>query len=376
MDAKRKAIVAVAAGSALGITGLAITALPASAGEAPVLPPVAAESLVQSVTAAKTPALSGKVEVTNNLGLPALAMAPGASALNVDSADVYNDGNGGSKVSLHQGSSQETITANGTTVWTYASQNNTATKYTIPDEVTKQKAQADPTAMASQLLAKAKESSTVSVDGTARIAGRAAYELVLTPKPTERTLLREIRVAVDSETKTPLQLEVLTNGTSDPALRIGFSEINFAQQPADEFAFTPPKNAKIIEKTQPKIDATTQGDLTQAEQNTKIVGDGWDTVITGKIPADLSAKSSAGQQGSAGQGSADQQSSAGQSSAGQGKGSDIQSLLNRFGKPASGAWGSGHVFTTKVGTAIVTDDGRFAAGAVPEQVLFEALAAK
>jgi hypothetical protein len=29
-----------------------------------------------------------------------------------------------------------------------------------------------------------------------------------------------------------------------------------------------------------------------------------------------------------------------------------------------------------VGTAIITDDGRFAAGAVPQQVLFDALAAK
>ena len=40
----------------------------------------------------------------------------------------------------------------------------------------------------------------------------------------------------------------------------------------------------------------------------------------------------------------------------------------------SGPWGSGRVITTAVATVIVTDDGRIAAGAVPQQVLTEALA--
>jgi len=55
---------------------------------------------------------------------------------------------------------------------------------------------------------------------------------------------------------------------------------------------------------------------------------------------------------------------------------DPKRLLSQFGKPVRGAFGSGYVITTKVGTALVTDDGRFAVGAVPEQVLIEALGAK
>ena len=35
--------------------------------------------------------------------------------------------------------------------------------------------------------------------------------------------------------------------------------------------------------------------------------------------------------------------------------------------------GSGRLITTAVGSAIITDDGRVAAGAVPEQVLTDAL---
>jgi outer membrane lipoprotein-sorting protein len=363
MDPKKKAITAAVTGTALGIAGLAVIAMPASAGAAPVLPAVSAEDLVQSVATAKTPALSGTVKVTNNLGLPSLNVLPGASMLNLDSADVYNDGNGRSKLAIHQGNTQETITHDGTTVWDYNSNNNTVTKFAVPAgamAATGTDKVSDPTTAATQLLAKVRETSTVAVDGTARVANRSAYELVLTPKPTERTLLREIRVAVDSETRLPLRLEVLTNGSADPALQIGFSEVNFAQQPASQFQFTPPKGAKVTEK-QPKLDTAATGQIDQAQQDTKIVGDGWDTVLTGNIPADLLAG---------------KQPSGKQPADVQGKGIDPKALLARLGKPVSGAWGSGTMITTKVGTAVITDDGRFAAGAVPEQVLFEALAAK
>jgi outer membrane lipoprotein-sorting protein len=363
MDPKKKAFTAAVAGTAIGIAGLAIIAAPASAGAAPALPTVSADDLVTSVSTAKAPALDGTVTVQNNLGLPNLNMVPGASALNFDSAHVYNDGNGRSKVSAQQGTTEQTIIHDGTTVWNYNSKNNTATKSTVPagnagdhsdGKIT------DPTTAATELLAKVRQTSTVAVDGTATVAGRPAYELVLSPKPTERTLLREIRVAVDSETRLPLRLEVLTNGTTAPALQMGFTEIRFAQQPASEFQFTPPQGAKVTDG-QPKPDAAALGQLDQAEQSTKVVGDGWDTVLTGKIPADvLSGKQPAGSKPSGVQGQA----------------FDPKELLSQLGKPASGTWGSGYVITTKVGTAVITADGRFAAGAVPEQVLFQALGAK
>ena len=53
-----------------------------------------------------------------------------------------------------------------------------------------------------------------------------------------------------------------------------------------------------------------------------------------------------------------------------------QQLLSRFGKPVSGAFGNGWVISSKAGNALVTADGRFAAGAVTEQTLIDALSAK
>ncbi len=363
MEPKRKAITAAVVGTALGVGGLALVAMPATAGDAPILPQISAEELVQSAINAKPPAFDGKVKVSNDLGLPQIGSTiPGASALNVDSATIATDGTGKSKVSLTEGSSQQTIVQNGNTVWEYNSKDNSATKITIPAEVAKEhkgkvEGQAvDPATAATQLLGKVRESSTIAVDGTSSVANRSAYELVLTPKPTERTLLREIRVAIDSQTRMPLRLTVLANGTSAPAFEVSFSEINFASQPAELFTFTPPKGAKVTEKTA-EVDQESRDLAEKALNDVKVVGDGWDTTVTGKLPADALAK-------------------AGEAKDGQGRQVDPKALLSRFAKPVSGAWGSGWLVTTKVGSGVLTDDGRFAAGAVPEQVLFEALAAK
>ncbi|GAA4546316.1 LolA family protein [Amycolatopsis samaneae] len=368
MDPKKKAITAAVVGTALGVGGLVFAAMPASAGDAPVLPPVSADDLVQSVVNAKHGAFDGTLKVTNNLGLPAAGNAlPGMGALNADSAHVFTDGNGKSKVSVTRGTTQETFVRDGTTLWDYSSKNNSVTKTTIPAEaLDKAKAHqdaqvTDPSTAASQLLAKVRESSNIAVNGTATVANRSAYELVLTPKPTERTLLREIRVAVDSQTRMPLRLSVLSNGTTTPALEVAFDDIKFADQPADLFTFTPPPGAKVTEK-QPKIDDKTRAEAEKFADSTKVLGDGWDTVITGKLPADaLNFKAPQGQ---------------GQGQGHEGRNADPKALLERFAKKVNGPWGSGYLITTKVGTGVLTDDGRFAAGAVPEQVLYEALGTK
>lgn len=344
MQPKTKAITAAVTGTTLGVAGLAWLAMPATADEVPTLPPVSAEQLVQSVLSTRTPALDGTVQVINNLGLP-MSELPNGASLNLDSAHVYNDGNGDAKLSLEQGAAETTVVRNGSTVWTYHSKDNTAIKSTAPANPRKTYATADPATMAAQLVAKIRQSSTVNVDGTARVAGRPAYELVLTPKPTERTLLREIRIDIDAEKRVPLQLSVMSNGSTQPALQIGFTDIQFRPQPASEFQFTPPQGAKVTEKP-----ARKPGD----KPETTTVGDGWDTVFIRAMP-----------------------SGAPQLKAGRNGGeANAQKLLQRVAKPVSGPFGTGHVISTSVGTALITDDGRIAVGAVPEQVLIDALGSK
>ncbi|MFF5987745.1 LolA family protein [Prauserella flavalba] len=346
MNPKKRAVTVAVAGTAIGAAGLAVMAMPAGAGEAPELPPVSAQELVSSVLRADVPALAGTVRIENDLGLPSM---PGLPVLDADSARVYHDGDEGSRIALEQGSSELTVVQSGDTVWSYDSAENSATKLTVPAEAREHRAHAeeefsDPASAAGRMLDYVRQSSTVSVDGTASVADRPAYELVLTPKPTERTLLREVRIAVDSETRVPLRMSVLTNGTTEPALEIGFTDIDFAQQPANLFQFTPPQGATVTEeRPQAHDERLPEGAIGEFS------GEGWDTVYVGTVPAELTAAPGS-------------------------EGRDVQGMLDQFGTRVSGDFGSGYAIETKVGTAIVTDDGRFAVGAVPQQVLTDALA--
>ena len=62
----------------------------------------------------------------------------------------------------------------------------------------------------------------VTVDGTARVAGRPAYQLVLTPTST-LTLVGRITVAIDAETRLPLRLQVFPRGSDGAAIEAGFT---------------------------------------------------------------------------------------------------------------------------------------------------------
>ncbi|MDT7785376.1 MAG: hypothetical protein QOF58_3795, partial [Pseudonocardiales bacterium] len=187
------------------------------------------------------------------------------------------------------------------------------------------------------------------VDGTARVANRAAYELVLTPKPSEKTLIREVRIAVDSELKMPLRVAVLTNGASEPAGTVGFKDINVGPQDPKLFEFTPPSNAKVTtpEAKEAEQQHKPEIGIEQALQgkDPQIFGTGWDTVIGARIPAEAMGQVPA----------------------------EAQGLVDRFTKKVSGNWGSGKLFNTKVATILIADDGRVVAGAVPEQVLFDTI---
>ncbi|WP_026316499.1 LolA family protein [Actinokineospora enzanensis] len=363
MNRKKTALSVAAGGTAIGVVGLILIATPAGADETPpALPAISAEALVQSVLTTDVPALSGAVELRNNIGLPIPGLpqsSPGEAI-----AHVYADGSGRGRLAVQERGGEHTVVRDGQTTWLWSSADRTVVKYTgsvdHADKADAADKMADPATAARDLVGLMQRDSTISVDGTAKVADRPVYQLVLTPKPTERTLLREIRVSVDSETRLPLRLDVMANGQADPALRVGFTEFSTGPQNPSLFSFTPPAGAKITEFGD-------QDKPTEAQRNqfidgldAKVVGEGWDTVLTGKIPADLVKNSGTPQrEGKAGK-------------------ADVNPLgmLKQLGKEVSGPFGTGYVISTKVGTALVTTDGRVAIGAVPQQVLVDALGQK
>jgi outer membrane lipoprotein-sorting protein len=322
-----------------GAVGLGLLAVPAGAGAQPQLPPVDPEELVRSVLAAEPVAFGGTAEMDNSLGLPALPDMPQA-ANGTSTARIWSDGDRRGRVQLPTESGERTLVSDGETFWSWNSEDRTVTRSPEGAHHERDAAGADPSAAADEVLAALRPTSEIRVDGTAEVAGRAAYELVLTPASSERTLLREVRVAVDGEHRMPLRLTVMATGSTDPALRVGFTDITFGPQDPELFRFTPPPGATVEDAQRP------QGHPGAREGGAEptVVGDGWDTVYVSTTPTRPDAERPEGVPD-----------------------------LSQLGSPVTGPWGSGRLIGSAVANVIVTDDGRAAMGAVPEQVLTEAL---
>jgi len=355
MNTKRVALSGAAAGVAAGVAGLVLVALPAGASAAPPnLPAISPEALVQSVLSSKVPAMSGSVEFDADLGIP--IPIPGMPSGDKP-IQVSTDGTGKAKLQVPSGRSEMSLVEDGTNLWIWNSEDQSVTKVDHgslkggPHWGGAESMLADPQAAANQLVSAMRKDSNVTVDGTGWVADRPVYELVLTPKPTERTLLREVRVAVDSDLRVPLQLEVFANGQSDPAVKVGFTEFTPGAQDPKSFTFTPPPGAKVTERSGDDMPKPEEAKSMLEKLQLKTVGSGWDTVLTGKVPAELLGADVKGSRG----------------------GFNPMDLIKSMGTKVQGPFGSGVAIKAKVGTVLIADDGRVAIGAVPEQVLAEAL---
>jgi hypothetical protein len=354
MGPRTKALVAAGSGITVGIAGLALSTLPAGADDDPVLPAISAEELVTSALAARAPAFAGVAEMQNELGLPAV---PGAEALDFEAVRVFHDGEESARVQVERKTSELTFVKSTDEAWAYDSREHSAKRFTwdrADAAAAREHAEAelaDPSQAAAEIIERLRPTSDIVVDGTARVADRAAYELVLTPKPSEKTLLREITIAVDEETRVPLRFDVFANGRSEPVLSLGFVDFEVGAQDADLFEFTPPEGAEVEtteadDAARSAHDAKGPGDV---EQFASTVGEGWDTVVIGEAP-----------DGTPAEGAVE-------------NGQDLGGILARIGQPVTGEFGSGTHVQVAVGGAVITEDGRIAAGAVPRQVLVDAL---
>jgi outer membrane lipoprotein-sorting protein len=378
MDRRKATLGGAGVGVVAGVVGLVVLASPAGAGPAPSLPATTPQALVQSVLTSSVPSMSGTVAVDNNLGLPAIPGVPelqnGTSQLR-----VWSDGTGRTRVSIPTATSEQTIVDDGTTMYSWDSSGRTVTESPTQKGTAHHKTSgtplgtttpADPASLAKQLVAGLQSSSNITVDGTDTVAGQPAYDLVLTPKSTQRTLLREVKIAIDANKHIPLQLTVLGDNSSTPAVQVGFANVDYGPQQSSLFTFTPPAGATINKHTDSDSNMA-QKDASKLEP--KIVGTGWDTVAIIAMPsgsANALPSTPSGTQSNSGMPGLSSGSSQ------RGASADPLSLARQFGTPVSGSWGSGWVIGTNIGTALITSDGKVAVGLVPQQVLTEALGSK
>jgi len=249
------------------VAGAAIAAaaiLPgvAAGSDHPVLPPRTAAQLLADLATAPPPSLSGTVVETARLGLPELPSAGTASAqlsltnliTGSHTVRVWLDGADRQRVALVGDLAESDLVHNATVVWVYSSSANAATHIPIPaDSATRARAAVasavpTPAQVADHLIAAITPTTRVTVDRTARVAGRAAYQIVLAPKDPS-SLVTSVTIAIDAEAKIPLRVQVYGQNRDTPAFETAFTDITFGAPPASVFTFIPPTGASVSQGT-------------------------------------------------------------------------------------------------------------------------------
>ncbi|MCH0541830.1 outer membrane lipoprotein carrier protein LolA [Streptomyces sp. MUM 203J] len=376
--AARYAVPVAVAGVAAATIGL-VPAL-AAAGD-PDLPGITAQELIEKIAASDTERLSGTVQVSTDLGLPSIAglgdlMGDAGAAKDADAKlmelasgthtlRVAADGPDRARLTVQDGEQEYTVVRNGGETWTYDSGSNEVLHAKDEDyEAPEGGADAPPVTpgeLAEQALELADDTSTsVTVDGTARIAGRDAYQLVIKPKQSGSTI-GSVKVAVDAENGVPLKFTLTPSSGGKAAVDAGFTKVDFAKPAAENFTFTPPKGAKVTEADEEftdedvkdlekKFDAGNLEDIRSGEDfpGPNVIGEGWTAVL--ELPGGGPA--------------------AGESDGGIPP--EAEQFLGALGDKVSGGFGSGTVFKTRLVNALMTDDGRVYVGAVTEKALMDA----
>jgi len=340
----------------------------------PSLPERSAAQLLVDLQNAKVDGLSGTIVQSADLGLPKIqGITDGASAdaglvsliAGSNTARVWYAGEDKARLALVGTGGETDVIRNGSDVWLWQSEGNKATHLKVPAEAGK-KTQALPTGVpttpqdaADAALAAIDDSTKVTTTGAAKVADRDAYELVLSPKATE-SLVGQVRLAIDAEKHIPLRVDVYAKNATSPAIRVAFTQISFETPDAQQFAFNPPPGAKVTESNVGQLEKDAQKSAKEHEKALppaaassgdapKVIGEGWASILTAKLPADSSSSKSSS--------------------------SEAEGLLGMLPE-ASGAWGKGRIFSGSLFSVLLTDDGRVFAGAVAPESLYAAAAKK
>jgi outer membrane lipoprotein-sorting protein len=241
-----------------GITGFAVMphVLPAGAA-VPTLPPITPSELLDKVRTSNVRALSGTVKMSSHLGLPDLGALGVGQGTMLDlltgshTSHIWVDGPEHLRVALDAPSAESDWIRNGTDLWAWRSDTQTV-QHTVLSADTPDAADAkpsetvDPTVMAAKALAMIEPSTTITVRTPDYIAGRAAYELVLTPKSANSTV-GDVAIGIDAENGVPLAVRIDAKNSTTPAVSVAFSQISYATPDASIFAFSPPPGSTVSE---------------------------------------------------------------------------------------------------------------------------------
>lgn len=381
----------VPAAAAVAVVAAATIPTLASADSAD-LPDLTSDELVAAIAEAEPVPMSGSAVYTARLGLPEIPaeLTGGADPLNLlagsSTIRTWTDAESRSRISLLGSTSEYSVVTNGPEAWTYASGSNEVTHVTLgPDtqqrlsDAEEEQAAAEaagtvptPQQLAQDALDRAQEHADVAVVDTTVVAGRDAYQVVVTPTDAG-TLVDRIVIAVDGETLVPLSVQVWSvDATTAPALELAYTDVSFTAPSDAALTFSVPSGAEVTEKVleigEPAADAQHSG----LPEGTTVSGEGFATVvertdvdIQGLLAGDPAAVADELDDSPLGNGpGGDFIDELG----GRGTDLDATALYEQLTTPVDG----GRILSSALLSVLITDDGRVFAGAVPSDTLLEA----
>ncbi|MDX3690699.1 DUF2092 domain-containing protein [Streptomyces europaeiscabiei] len=420
---RRKAARYVVPVTVLGVAAATIGLVPAFAGSGdPDLPKISAQELIEKIAASDVQQVSGTVKITTDLGLPDLgglvgglasqapsggdggsAADPSAKLLELATGThtlrVATDGPDKQKLSLLDDAAEYSVIHNGDDLWAYDSASNEVYHAKDAGEGKDQRAGKDapdtaedvpatPQKLAEEALKAVDDTTSVTVDGTAQVAGRDAYKLVIKPKQSGSTV-GAISIAVDSKTGLPLKFTLTPASGGAAVVDAGFTKVDFGKPSASTFDFTPPKGAKVTEADEaeksgdhesgfgdsvfeesgkngaskdgkdgkgtegrkgPEDSAGSEEEFASGLDGLKTIGKGWSTIAEFDSGAEGGMPTGGDSSGDA----------------------RVDGFLNSLGDQVKGEFGSGTVFKTRLINVLFTDDGKVYAGAVTKDALVKA----
>jgi outer membrane lipoprotein-sorting protein len=250
---------AVPVGAVVVAGGVIGASLVSSAQATPPLPPRTPAQLLAAVAGRTGPLqpLTGTVVETAALGLPDLpgvgdptslqSLITGSHTIRIWYADPQHV-----RLAIPGQLSETDVIRNGQDLWMWSSVHNTVTHQLLPagDAATPVPSPVQtpltPQQAAQQALAAVGPTTSVSVASNVMVADEPAYELVLAPKDS-RSLIGQVRIAIDAAHNVPLRVQVFARGSSAPAFQTGFTSIAFTSPAAANFKFTPPSGATVVQ---------------------------------------------------------------------------------------------------------------------------------
>jgi len=342
----------------VAVGGTTLVATNAQADRA--LPSRTAEELLVDLQQSRVDGLSGTVVERADLGLPALPMGQESEAGSALSSLIsgthtlrvlYSEPNK-SRIAVFDDMGETDVITNGDDLWVWSSGDQSATHHKVsgmdgaPHPRDTGRTAKTPQEAAAEVIAALSPTTPVSTSTTVEVADRDAYELVLDPNH-EGSLIEQVRVAIDGETRQPLRVRVF-GADAKLVFEVGYTKVSFTRPADREFDFNPPEGTTVTEGKALAHEEPSDADKAEARERAEaardqvtVVGTGWTTVLVSSV----------------------------------GTGNDnaqLKAFTTQL-EEVKGDWGSGRLLSSTAFSAVLTDDGRLAVGAVTPELLYKAL---